>query len=1306
MQDPNTKLTRLLQSQTDNELAIWDAIESVEEGIAQKQEKGDKGDKGDVGEKGDKGDAGEKGEKGDKGDKGDSGKNGLDGKDGRDGLDGVGVDGIDGRDGLDGKDGSPDTGEQIIDKVNSVSKDGPKIDASHIKNLPNSVQTIIENRGYAIGGVETPIKNSTGSLLSKDASGAWIVPASTPSIGGTITGGTTGSILFVNPTATIAQDNANLFYDDTYNSLYLSRSNPTRPAKLLIYRKSTDVQGTVTTTASSGAVTGIGTIFQTQVFVGDKIVVNGEMRTVLTVPSDTSLTTDAWTGSNTTQAYSLLFVGTGRVTTTSGSGTVTGSATTFLSDVAVGDTIQVNGETRTVSAIASNTSLTTDNWTASNTTQTYLQTIQRVASVTNSTILGRNVTLSRDSVDAGGGGIFSASNVVAQTSTSTNTNIQSTSFAMTVSVGARNTNNWTDTPGLTVANTTMNTASGATGTITNFEGLRARFQYLSTGAVITNTKLYSTGPMTNSGTMTNTYGFYCGDITTGTQTNTPYSFYAEDANAISFYGAGKVGINQTAPTSMLDVVASSASTVGQIIKGAASQTANLTEWQNSSATVLGSVDASGNARFLNMFTDTTSFSTALGQEAGDALTSTGTYNTAIGYQALTTASTADSNTAVGAQAMAANTSGIQNVAIGHEALRFGTTGSGNVAIGMNAMGDNTNTGDNNTVVGYNSLTMNSSGSGNVAIGANLMIANTTGGSNVAIGATVLNANVGGSSNIGMGTTVLNTLTSGTGNIGIGQVTLSNNNGNFNIALGGQSMAANTSGEENIAMGYGSLNTSTTGGNNVSLGMYSGYYNKLSTSNVFVGHSAGFGVSTVTTFSQSTFVGAKSGYAITTGGTNILIGYQAADNLTSGSKNIIIGTDIDAPSATTDNQLNIGNIIFGTGVSGTGTTIAGKIGIGTTAPSTLLHLKDTAATQLTLEGASGYTGTMGLVTNSVTSANRPDILIEGGFNSGYYSNVWLGSAGRYNFTAGVDGNNVRTITAGNTSASTWTHRHYNTQSGGTVYDVMGYTSGGNVKLSGTNVGGVDIYNHTTLVATIDGATKFYPYTASSVGLTVKGAASQTANLTEWQNSSGTVLAKVSSAGFITSPGIRANAYNDESNAISILVYDGGTVNSFYDGAGVVNLKLEGSTGAIFNESGVSTMDFRMEGDTLTHLFFLDAGVDNVGINQSAPTSRLHVNGPIATAVSAVKTANYTITADDSTIRVDTSGAAGFTVTLPTAVGITGRQYTVKDVGGNASIENITIDGNGTETIDGGTTVLLDANYESITVVSDGANWMII
>ena len=64
---------------------------------------------------------------GPKGADGKDGKDGVDGKDGRDGVDGKdGKDGARGKDGLKGKagrDGSPDTGEEIIQKINKDKSD-------------------------------------------------------------------------------------------------------------------------------------------------------------------------------------------------------------------------------------------------------------------------------------------------------------------------------------------------------------------------------------------------------------------------------------------------------------------------------------------------------------------------------------------------------------------------------------------------------------------------------------------------------------------------------------------------------------------------------------------------------------------------------------------------------------------------------------------------------------------------------------------------------------------------------------------------------------------------------------------------------------------------------------------------------------------------------------------------------------------------------------------------------------------------------------------------------------------------------
>lgn len=63
----------------------------------------------------------------------------------------------------------------------------------------------------------------------------------------------------------------------------------------------------------------------------------------------------------------------------------------------------------------------------------------------------------------------------------------------------------------------------------------------------------------------------------------------------------------------------------------------------------------------------------------------------------------------------------------------------------------------------------------------------------------------------------------------------------------------------------------------------------------------------------------------------------------------------------------------------------------------------------------------------------------------------------------------------------------------------------------------------------------------------------------------------------------------------------------------------------------------------------------------------------------------------------------TVNLPTAAGNTATLMIKKT---DSSTNTVTVDGNGAQTIDGGTTAVLAVQYESITLVSDGSNWSIV
>ena len=94
---------------------------------------------------------------------------------------------------------------------------------------------------------------------------------------------------------------------------------------------------------------------------------------------------------------------------------------------------------------------------------------------------------------------------------------------------------------------------------------------------------------------------------------------------------------------------------------------------------------------------------------------------------------------------------------------------------------------------------------------------------------------------------------------------------------------------------------------------------------------------------------------------------------------------------------------------------------------------------------------------------------------------------------------------------------------------------------------------------------------------------------------------------------------------------------------------------------------------------------------------------ATLATASKTSNYTITGTDVVIFADaTSG--NVTVTLPTASSFTGYRFYVKRIDGSGN--TCSIARSGSDTIDGGTSVSLAAQYTSLTIISDGSAWYII
>ena len=346
--------------------------------------------------------------------------------------------------------------------------------------------------------------------------------------------------------------------------------------------------------------------------------------------------------------------------------------------------------------------------------------------------------------------------------------------------------------------------------------------------------------------------------------NDKMRIYSAGSNRVSIDSSGFVGIGTNSPTATLDVD--------------------------------GTIKLDGNY-------PVGTGNVALGDTALDSVTSSGSFNVAIGRNALTACTSGDSNVAVGNSALSSLTTIAYNTAVGHAALLTTETGAYNTAIGAFSQEDTT-TGARNTAVGYGSLRNNTEGERNTTVGYAAMSNNTTGGYNEAFGYSALgtattasyNTAMGyaalyssnGSYNVAVGYTSLYDNTSGIYNNALGYSSLANNtDGNYNTAIGASALLTPTGADHNTALGYAAGYSCTTGGTNICIGNYSGYTSSTSSYNVFVGYQAGYNN---TTGSGHTCVGYLAGNNFSAAGSygNTCIGYNAETGADTHYNSIVMG----------------------------------------------------------------------------------------------------------------------------------------------------------------------------------------------------------------------------------------------------------------------------------------------------------------------------------------------------------------------------------------------------------------------------------
>jgi len=153
------------------------------------------------------------------------------------------------------------------------------------------------------------------------------------------------------------------------------------------------------------------------------------------------------------------------------------------------------------------------------------------------------------------------------------------------------------------------------------------------------------------------------------------------------------------------------------------------------------------------------------------------------------------------------------------------------------------------------------------------------------------------------------------------------------------------------------------------------------------------------------------------------------------------------------------------------------------------------------------------------------------------------------------------------------------------------------------------------------------------------------------------------------------------------------------AAVTTVKID--SGAVDNDAlsdGSVTAAEIVDGEVGT-AELADAAVTDATVSSSTTISRGKIDDERLTTGPVT---SDTTTSGEELVFADTSGG-GVTITLATADVSEGNFITVIDVGGSVNANPITIDTEGIESIDGGSSTAIDTQYGASVVASDGSDW---
>ena len=499
----------------------------------------------------------------------------------------------------------------------------------------------------------------------------------------------------------------------------------------------------------------------------------------------------------------------------------------------------------------------------------------------------------------------------------------------------------------------------------------------------------------------------------------------------------------------------------------------------------------------------------------------------------------------------------------------------------------------------------------------------------------------------------------------------NTTGDFNTANGAYSLSDNTTGDLSTGSGAYALSDNTTGNMNTAHGAYALSNNISGDFNTSAGAYALFSNISGT---DNTAMGLNALYYSTTGNYNTAIGSKSESFNTTGTQNTSIGFQTLYSNTTGNSNTANGINALYSNVAGSKATAIGM--------NAMQYTNNTSVTFNNSNVAVGFEALRGSTGPSLNTGN--------GNTSVGYQTLRSNSSGSYNTASGFGvltantGGNYNTAT-GNRALEKNTTGSFNTSNGAGALD------SNTVGQYNTAIGsGALLFNTIGSENTATGVGALY-FNTSGLYNTASGNGALYSNTTASNNSSfGDYSLYNNTTGFNNAAtggdALRNNTIGFQNTANGTNALKNNTTGSNNTALGFNAF----NTGTTFSNSTALGYEAQITASNTIQL-------GNTSITDVKTSGTITASG-YTTSFSA-KNADYTLSATDDIVVVN--GPA--IITLPTALGITGRKYTIKNI--NAA--TVSVNPAGAETIDGTPAPkLLTIQYQYITVVSNGANWLIV